>query len=225
MGDKRFTDVKKWVDPWFGELSPEHKLFWNYLCDTCDQAGVWNQSKKMTRGILCLPDFDFDKALEAYGDRIKVLPGGEWWLVKFVEFQNPRGLQEGSNYHAPVFKSAEKYGLNFQHLLKGSSTHDKPMTKGPSRDQDKDKDKDKALADFKIFYEAYPKKVAKGAALKAWLKQKPPLQAVLTSLSAQMKAATWPTEAQYVKHPATWLNSLCWEDEVYNVPVTRKNVL
>lgn len=62
---------------------------------------------------------------------------------------------------------------------------------------------------FLKFWEAYPRKTAKGQALKAWpgdeLAEK-----ILAALSWQVP--TW-GEIQYVKHPATWLNARCWEDE------------
>jgi len=38
---KRFTDSTKWASkPWFRKLSPNAKLLWLYICDTCDVAGV-----------------------------------------------------------------------------------------------------------------------------------------------------------------------------------------
>jgi hypothetical protein len=38
---KRFTDIKKWRDPWFRSLSNEQKLAWIFLNDECDHSGVW----------------------------------------------------------------------------------------------------------------------------------------------------------------------------------------
>lgn len=62
---------------------------------------------------------------------------------------------------------------------------------------------------FLKFWAAYPRKVAKGQALKAWpgddLTEK-----ILAALAWQVP--TW-SDPQYMKHPATWLNAKCWEDE------------
>ena len=69
---------------------------------------------------------------------------------------------------------------------------------------------------FPEFYEAYPRKAARGQAEKAWAK------AVKTTLpqtiidGARRYAALCRqkgTEAQYIAHPATWLNGQRWADE------------
>lgn len=38
---KRFTATEKWQDLWYRKLSPKLKSFWQYMCDNCDNAGVW----------------------------------------------------------------------------------------------------------------------------------------------------------------------------------------
>lgn len=65
---------------------------------------------------------------------------------------------------------------------------------------------------FLQFWDAYPAKKAKGAAFKAW-KRVPASehQAVITG--ASFYAADPNREARFTKHPATWLNGRCWEDE------------
>lgn len=74
--------------------------------------------------------------------------------------------------------------------------------------------------EFKAFYKAYPKKVARGQAEKAWNKLErkkilPSLDVLLKALSAQKKSIDWiKNDGKYIPHPSTWLNGKRWEDEV-----------
>lgn len=66
------------------------------------------------------------------------------------------------------------------------------------------------VSDFEAFYSAYPRKVSKTNAEKAWRKQKCVLSEVMPALQKQMKL--W-TDTQFTPHPASWLNGRRWEDE------------
>lgn len=71
-----------------------------------------------------------------------------------------------------------------------------------------------APKDFEAFWKAYPRRVGKGAALKAWKSQKPELTEVLAALQWQRKQDAWTKDGgQYIPHPATWLNAQRWFDE------------
>jgi hypothetical protein len=67
---------------------------------------------------------------------------------------------------------------------------------------------------FLKFWEAYPRKVAKGQAIKAWPGDHL-LDRMLTALEWQAPSmrSQMAIDPSKVKHPATWLNALCWEDE------------
>lgn len=68
--------------------------------------------------------------------------------------------------------------------------------------------------DFDVFWQAYPKKVNKGSAIKAWQKHKPDLQIVLNALEWQKKDRQWTKEnGEYIPHPASYLNAQKWLDE------------
>ncbi len=71
---------------------------------------------------------------------------------------------------------------------------------------------------FDEFWQAYPKKVGKGAALKAYAKLKPTEQlhkAMMLALSKQKKSEQWRKErGRYIPNPATWLNQTRWEDDL-----------
>lgn len=69
-------------------------------------------------------------------------------------------------------------------------------------------------AEFEEFWQAYPRKVGKGAAEKAWAKASPDLQAVLTALAWQTKQDGWTKDGgAFIPHPGTYLNQRRWEDE------------
>ena len=38
---KRYTESNKWKNSWFRKLHPKYKLFWVYMLDQCDHAGLW----------------------------------------------------------------------------------------------------------------------------------------------------------------------------------------
>ncbi len=69
---------------------------------------------------------------------------------------------------------------------------------------------------FDEFWKAYPKKVAKTQALKAWSKLKPNAelqQVILNALERQKQSVQWLKDnGQFIPYPATWLNGRRWED-------------
>jgi hypothetical protein len=93
----------------------------------------------------------------------------------------------------------------------GTATNGKPKRKCSS----KSKPHTEGFADF---WEAYPKKVAKPVALKAWTKLAPDadLRAeMLAALERHKQSKDWTKdEGQYIPHAATWLNQRRWEDEL-----------
>ena len=65
--------------------------------------------------------------------------------------------------------------------------------------------------DFDHFWAAYPKRVGKDAARKAWRTKKPALGEVLAGLTGQLDwlaRDNW----KYCPNPATWLNQGRWQD-------------
>ncbi len=72
---------------------------------------------------------------------------------------------------------------------------------------------------FDVFWKAYPKKVGKAAAKKAFRKVKVPLESLLSAIERQKCGSQWSRDnGQYIPNPATWLNQERWEDEEYRTP-------
>ena len=72
-----------------------------------------------------------------------------------------------------------------------------------------------ADAEFDVFWAAYPRRVAKGAARKAWGKavKKTEADAIMSALEKQRSLGAFNVEPCYIPHPATWLNQERWDDE------------
>jgi hypothetical protein len=70
--------------------------------------------------------------------------------------------------------------------------------------------------EFQMFWDSYPKKVAKGAAIKAWqrLNQAEQIEAI-EALPNHLKY--WKvkgTDKEFIPYPATWLNQMRYLDEL-----------
>lgn len=74
---------------------------------------------------------------------------------------------------------------------------------------------------FEKFWKAYPAKIGKIAAQKAFEKHRPDdalLDAMLSALEAQRRSDKWQKDGgQYIPNPATWLNQGRWQDDVGGV--------
>jgi len=67
-----------------------------------------------------------------------------------------------------------------------------------------------AEIDFAEFWNLYPRKIAKGAAEKAWMKAIK--ETDYMKILAGLRSAKFSSDPQYIPHPATWLNQRRWED-------------
>lgn len=71
---------------------------------------------------------------------------------------------------------------------------------------------------FLIWWEAYPLKIAKQDAVKAWAKIHPDqglLDKMLAAIDVQSKSQKWmKDEGAFIPHPASWLNKRRWEDDL-----------
>lgn len=74
---------------------------------------------------------------------------------------------------------------------------------------------------FETFWKAYPRRVAKGHARSSFEKaiRKTTLETMLTAIANYIRHK--PERVDF-KHPATWLNGECWDDEWASVPAVQQ---
>lgn len=65
--------------------------------------------------------------------------------------------------------------------------------------------------EFEAFWEAYPRKVGKGQARRAFVKALP--KTTLEAILGSIQRTRWSADPQFQPHPATWLSGERWLDE------------
>lgn len=138
---KRFTDTQKWVDPWFMDLPSKYKLFWIYILDTCDHAGVWKVNFKVASFHVGEP-FEPSEVKRVLSGRIIETTDDYWFIQKFIDFQYGGVKQDA------VGKSVQK--ILKRHNLAGA-------TKGLPRGLEGPKDKAKVIDTDKAFNSEFAK--------------------------------------------------------------------
>ncbi len=63
---------------------------------------------------------------------------------------------------------------------------------------------------FKSWWAIYPRKVAKGAAVRAWVKND--CEEIAEEIIKATRKYPFSDEAQYIPHGSTWINSWRWMD-------------
>jgi len=134
---KRYTDTDKWKKIWFRKLKNDHKVFWMYVLDQCDHAGIWEVDFELA-SYFC-NGIKESEIRETFVKQYHEFDNGKRWFIKdFIEFQY-RGLDESNRVHNSVITILKRHGLykvliSFLHEAKDKDIY---------KDQDKVKEKDK----------------------------------------------------------------------------------
>jgi hypothetical protein len=210
---KRFTDTTVFRKDFIRGLQGPYKLLWFYLIAECNHAGVWDVELDVAQ-LRIGADSPITKegALAAFGEKVQQIDGGKkWFIPSFVEFQYGE-LNEENRAHKSVLDILHGLGLNGK----------KPLPRGMQGRKDKDMDKDMETdTDFSAFWEAYPNKTGKQAAVKAWEKAKgrPDIAAIMAAINQQKRSEKWTKDGgQYIPNPATWINQGRWDDKPVVAP-------
>jgi len=136
---KRYTDTDKWKKIWFRKLKNDHKVFWMYVLDQCDHAGIWEVDFELA-SYFCngIKESEirktFVKQYHEFDD------GKRWFIKDFIEFQY-RGLDESNRVHNSVINILKRHGL-YKGLIR-PLYEAKDIYKDKAQDKVKEKDKEK----------------------------------------------------------------------------------
>ena len=138
---KRFTDNEKWKDTWFGDLPSKYKLFWFYILDDCNHAGIWKVNFRVAQFLIGenLEPIEVKRYLKS---RIVIIDDEYWFIPKFLKFQYANGLKSHVKAQKSVIDLLTKFNLN--------ETVSKQLGNTYVSVQDKDKDIDKYITTNKV---------------------------------------------------------------------------
>ena len=107
---KRFTDTDKWKKGFIRSLPAKYKMFWLYILDDCNHAGIWETDFEVA-SIRIGTKITAAEASRVMASQVKVFDGGnKWFIPKFIDFQYGT-LNENSRPHAAVIKLLDKYDV------------------------------------------------------------------------------------------------------------------
>ena len=123
----------------------------------------------------------------------------------------------------PNDKQTKAY-MNNELCIMSNELCNNPPVVPPEGDGAEPAPKEPKVTGFDEFWQSYPHKVGKKAALSAWKKLKPNAGLrvkIMESLETQKSSQQWRREnGRYIPNPATWLNQGRWDDQL-DPPNTR----
>lgn len=125
------------------------------------------------------------------------------------------------DFRQQIRTNKSKFPAPDEQMLSNSKADAKQLLATAHLDVDVDVDvcgdeSDGVAVEFARFWESYPKKVGKPAALRAFKAAKinGDLERVLDALRQHRESVQWTGDnGRYIPNPATWLNQRRWEDE------------
>lgn len=175
-------------------------------------------------GALMAPDED-SNSKEEEGRRVIPSEGERGYrLVNYLTYRDMKDEEHRRNYMADYMKKYREKKA----LLTPVKKRKQRLTQAEEEVEASAKEKEEAEfqppsppkaspSEFDEFWQAYPKKVGKGDAEKAWNKYgcSKLLPQILTAVRKCKISHDWTKEAgQFIPHPATWLNRRGWDDEL-----------
>jgi len=99
----RLTNVDKWTDVWFSNLSPHAKLLFIFLCENCDNAGIYETNKKFMLFYLGFSEEELRMAIgEIQRIYVKSNDGMRIWIKNYLKHQKKLPLNEHNNNHKQI---------------------------------------------------------------------------------------------------------------------------
>ncbi len=107
---KRLTDTTKWTNPDFRKLSDKHKLFYLYVLDNCDNAGVLRVDLELI-GFTLGNSFLKAEIQSSFGERLIFVGDNKVVIKNYIAFQNGDIFDSKSKIAASIRSNLNSHGL------------------------------------------------------------------------------------------------------------------
>ncbi|CAK0768479.1 hypothetical protein CCP3SC15_380001 [Gammaproteobacteria bacterium] len=221
---KRFTATEKWNDPWFSDLSDKEKLFWIYLLDNCNHAGIWDVNWRLIKFHIA----GFFYKAESFKDRIYEISESKWFIPKFIDFQYGE-LNPENRVHSSIIMIHQKEGVCKPLISPLQGAKDKDKDQDKEKDQVKDKEGGVGETGWREDYATYEKECESAfdsfAANPAWMIQRQEFYPHLDIYQSMKKAFVefWGTRAGWEHKKKKHVKTIDWEKTILNAISMKSN--
>ena len=231
------------LDSTIWQESKETKIVWVTMLAMCDRNGEVHASipglaarsgvtlSECEDALNCLMSPDhYSRTKDHEGRRIAEIDGG-WVLLNHAKYRALLSAEERREYnrrkqqeHRAKKSMTVNDNKQCQHITEAEAEADTKETQkhsvavAPRSVSEKTKSQ---VDQFEQFWSICPRKTAKGAARKAWLKaiKTATPEQIIEGMKLYAKQVAG-TEPQFIAHPATWLNGERWLDDT-SAPVKK----
>lgn len=176
-----------------------------------DMARVTLREVQGALAKLSAPD-EFSRTRDHDGRRIKEIDGG-WLILNHAKYREKMNADERRDYLAEKKRESRERGRD----VNAESTNvNSGQPESASSTQSEASPKALTPPGFEEFWQAYPKKIGKPAAIRAFktAKAEKSLPLILKDIATRKNGDQWKKSAgQFIPYPATYLNQKRWEDQ------------
>ena len=99
-----FSAAEKWDEPWYGILSIEAKVLYDYLYDTADNAGFKPQNFHIWSAYTGLTESEIESTLDELKE-VVIIENGLAWLKDHLKFNRNVNINVQNNAMAKIRKT------------------------------------------------------------------------------------------------------------------------
>jgi len=238
------TESTIWAEPdsvrivWITMLAmaDRHGRIWASIPGLANRARVSLSACEDALDRFQKPD-KYSRTPDHEGRRIEPIDGG-WRLLNHAKYRAIRD-EESALEAKRKYAAKKRLGTKVEKVDQSRSQSNKVESSRDNAEADSDAEADSSNTpkpprgqpvepeSFIVFWNAYPKKVAKPMALKSWLRISPnedTVSQIIQDVIKRKASEDWTKDqGKYIPNPSTYLNNQRWTD-LFEIPETKETL-